>query len=118
MSISRRTEYVYTYLKIDNKGKSNGSWNINITNPLSKGITVYYNSKMCNFNDAKNWTGLSDVTSVYIPANSSRQVTISENWFATSITISYIANGNRLISYADGLSTNGSMNIYNNKVGV
>ena len=117
MAIGRRSAVVYTYLTIENKGKSGGTWTIKITNPLSKGITVEYNSKMCNYGDARDWTGLKDVKSVYIPANGSTQVSISENWFATSIAISYLSNGNRLISYADGLNANGTMDVYHNKVG-
>lgn len=116
MTIGRRTEYVYNYLQITNQGKTNGKWNIKIMNPLTKGITVYYNSKMCNFNDAKNWTGLNDIKSVYVSAKGSCVVPISEYWFATSIAISYIYNNYRLISFADNLSTKGTMNVYNNKI--
>lgn len=116
MSIGRRTSPVYTYLSIKNKGKTSEGWNIEITNPYNYEITVWYNIKMCNYNDAKNWTGLNDTVFIEISEMDSCTVTISENWFATSIAISYLSNGYRLISYADGLSTNGSMNVYNNKV--
>lgn len=116
MSIGRRTVQVFTYLQLSNKGKSSGKWTIQIYNPLNQTVTAYYNKKMCNYDDAKNWTGLKDVASINIPAKSSREVIISENWFATSIAISYNYNGNRLISYANNLSNNGSLNIYNNRV--
>lgn len=125
MSVGRRISYVYNYLQIENKGKVNGKWKIKVSNPLDKSIAVYYNSKMCNYDDAKNWTGLNDIPSpVTISANSYEYVYISPNWFATSIAISYIdnvgyiENGYRLISYADGLNTNGSMNVYNNRIEV
>ena len=125
MSVGRRISYVYNYLQIENKGKVNGKWKIKVSNPLDKSIAVYYNSKMCNYDDAKNWTGSNDIPSpVTISANSYEYVYISPNWFATSIAISYIdnvgyiENGYRLISYADGLNTNGSMNVYNNRIEV
>ncbi len=125
MSVGRRISYVYNYLQIENKGKVDGKWKIKVSNPLDKSITVYYNSKMCNYDDAKNWTNLNDIPSpITISANSYEYVYISPNWFATSIAISYIdnvgyiENGYRLISYADGLNTNGSMNVYNNRIEV
>lgn len=119
MSVGRKVSYVYHYLQIKNEGKVNGKWKIKVSNPLSKSVAISYNSKMCNYNDAKNWTGLSNVNNlISVPANSYKYVYISPNWFATSITISYIDNGYRLISYADGLNTNGSMNVYNNRVAV
>lgn len=41
---------------------------------------------------------------------------INENWFASSIAISYISNGSRWISFADSLSKDGSIKIYNNVI--
>lgn len=117
MRVNRKTLPIYHYLEIKNEGKVDGKWKIKVSNPLSNSITVYYNNKMCNYDDAKNWANLNDVPSpVTMPANSSKYVYISPNWFATSIAISYISNGSRLISYADGLNTNGSMNVYNNRI--
>lgn len=117
MTINRRTVLVApTYLSLSNVGKSGGTWRIKITNPFSYSITVYYNEKMCFSDDAKNWTGLNDVVSVTISANSSKTVNISENWFATSIAISYITDGYRIISYADNLSTGGGIKVYHNNI--
>ena len=73
-------------------------------------------SKMCFLTDAKNWTGLSNVKSITIPARTSTTVKISENWFATSIAVSYVKGGVRRITYADELNTNGSMHIMYNKI--
>ena len=107
----------YEYLKISNWGKVNGKWQIKISNPLSTSITIYYNTKMCFENDAKNWENLNDVSSVTLLANSSVNVYISTNWFATSIAICYInSNGYRLITYADSLGTNGAIAVYNNRI--
>lgn len=103
------------YLRLENVGSG---WKIKITNPSTQGLTVYYNSKMCNFNDAKNWTGLKDVNEdgVYIGPGSSKTVTITSNWFATSVTVSYVINGKRYISYANGLNGGGGISVNYNTV--
>lgn len=101
----------YDYLSLSIIAKSGNTWSIKVYNPTSLGLTVYYNSKMCFLGDAQNWTGLSDVKSTYISSNSETTVKITENWFATSITVSYIVGNYRIISYADNLDTNGSLNV-------
>ncbi len=105
---------VVTYLTLSNLGKSNGSWSIKITNPLNQAVTVEYNTKMCFTDDAKNWSGLSDIGTVTIAANSSATVSISTNWFATAIAVSYELEGYRIISYANELDTSGGMQVYYN----
>ena len=117
MFVNSQTYPYYNYLPIQNMGKSGINWIIKITNPTTSSITVSYNSKMCNFSDAKNWTNLSNILSVTLSAGSYRTVSISENWFATSITTSYISsNGIKLISYANNLNSNGSMSVGNNHI--
>ena len=70
---------------------------------------VYYNSLMCFDNDAKGWTSQlknwknNKVTIYY---NDYKDVVISENWFATTIAISYVARNTRYITYANGLQSN------------
>ena len=110
-----------SFLAIENLGKSGTKWNIKITNNSSTAVTVYYNKKMCYLSDAKNWTGLKDVNGeneeIILEPGESYQVKISENWFATSITVSYVVNGEiRMVTYADGLKTNGGINIKYNKI--
>ena len=102
---------------IENLGKSGTTWSIKITNPSSKAVTVYYNKKMCYLSDAQNWTGLNDVASFTLTSGSSKTITISENWFATSITVSYVtSSGVRMITYANNLDANKTMNIMTNKI--
>lgn len=115
MTLNQKTERAYKYLSITNQGYSNG-WKIRIYNPLNTSITVYYNSKMCNETDAKNWSGLKDVKSFTLAAGASVEKTIQENLFATSITISYIRNGERLITYANGLNSNGAISVMYNHI--
>ena len=107
-----------SFLAIENLGKSGTKWNIKITNNSSKEVTVEYNTKMCNASDAKNWTGLKNVETFKLePNGASATVTISENWFATSITVSYkTSDGIRRITYANNLDANKTMNIMTNKI--
>lgn len=106
-----------SYLDISNQGKSGTNWSIKITNNSSTTVTVYYNKKMCYLSDAQNWTGLNDVASFTLTSGSSNTITISENWFATSITVSYVtSSGVRMITYANELNTNKTMNIMTNKI--
>lgn len=116
MSLVRGNFVIYTYLTISNAGKSGSSWKINIKNPFSESITVYYNAKMCFDDDAKKWTGLNDVKSVTIGANQTKQVSISENFFATTVAFSYINSGERLITYANSLTTSGGIKVMNSVV--
>lgn len=116
MSLVRGNFVIYTYLTISNAGKSGSSWKINIKNPFSESITVYYNARMCFDDDAKKWTGLNDVKSVTIGANQTKQVNISENFFATTVAFSYINSGERLITYANSLTTSGGIKVMNSVV--
>lgn len=81
----------------------------------NKQIEVEYNEKMCFDADAKNWNKLNDIKPVTIKPYSYTKVSIKENWFATTIAVSYIKNDKRLISYANGLSNN-SLTQYTNKI--
>lgn len=98
----------YDFLGLEIVSKSNGTWNIRITNTSSVDLEVNYNSKMCYKGDAENWTGLKDIKIVPISAYESVVVQISENWFATSIVASYTNTDEnfRVISYADHLDAN------------
>ncbi len=103
------------YLEITNMGKSSGKWRIKIKNVSNTTITVEYNELMCFLDDAENWTDLDDVNNDYdLDPGESITVTISENWFATSIAVSYVTNGTRKITYADNLKSSGAISIYYN----
>ena len=109
MNVNNKT--TYNYLKIEIAGKTGGIWHINITNQTNMDLVVEYNTKMCNLGDAENWVNLLDVVKVPVNEGQTVQVDISENWFATSIAVSYKYGSRRLITYADGLNTNGGMNV-------
>ena len=100
------------FLTLRITGKIGSIWHIEIENPFYDPIVAYYNSKMCYKDHAKNWSGLNDVVPVSLSANGYAPIDISENWFATSIAVSYVSSGFRIITYADNLNTNGQLTVY------
>ncbi|HHT67022.1 MAG TPA: hypothetical protein GX010_02210 [Erysipelotrichaceae bacterium] len=99
------------YLTFVILGKNWNRWKIRIFNPRNFCVSVEYNTKMCFNNDAHNWQNLNNLAVILINYYSYADISISENWFATTITASYVYNNYgqniRLISYADELNTNG-----------
>ena len=96
-------DYSNDELNLSVNSKNGSIWSINISNTTSHLREVYYNSKMCNFSDARDWTNLKDIETIIIYPYQTKMVTIRENWFATSITVSYIYHSHRVITYADNL---------------
>lgn len=102
-----RTNYVCVSNCFDVKllGKENGKWKMRVYNNSSSSATLYYNTKLAFYNDAKNWTNsLSDTTSVSISANSYTMVYITTNIFATTAAFSRVVNGKRYVTYCDGIN--------------
>ena len=105
------------YLPLFVNSKSGNTWNIRIFNPNSFKITAYYNSEMCFYSDAENWSNLKNVKDVSIEANGNAYVNISENWFATTIAVSFMYGSKRLISFADKLdSGNKTLSLHQNLI--
>lgn len=73
---------------------------------------------MCFLNDAISWNlNKSDIRTATIDPNSSYEVCISENFFATSVAISYFHIDTRYVTAADGLDKNKLVcNIYHSKL--
>ena len=103
---SEQKQFGKEYLKISIVSKSGTKWTIRVRNLTGSSVKMYYNSKMCNLGDGKNWTGLKDWKNNYytISNNGYKDVAIYENWFATSIAVSYVKSSKRYISYADNLN--------------
>lgn len=95
-------------------------WEVKISNPNAYAVQVTYNSKMCFESAAKNFTGLSDLVTVTIPAHSSITVTINGNgtagWITTCIDYRYSTYNRRKITCANGLSSDLTMNTPVNKI--
>ena len=116
MMFEENTFKNYKYLEIHNNGKNGNKWKISVKNPFSRGLWINYNSKMCFEDDAKNWKNLNNVEYLYIEGNQTVNIEIQENWFATSIALSYLfePDDKRIITYANNLNSNGSMNVMYN----
>jgi len=83
--------------------KNGNVWNLQITNNTDAPQIFEYNSKMCFEGDAQNWTGLNDVKeTLLLQHGDSQPITITENYSATSIAISYMDDDgiNRKVFYA------------------
>lgn len=101
-------------------GKNGATWIIKVKNNSNKTRKLEYNKKMCNLNDAKNWTGLKDINSEEISLNAYQNeiIRITENGFADSIAISLVNTSENLryIYYANQLNVNCTMSVYSNTI--
>lgn len=109
MNVCCRSLALLQYLSLKNEGKIGNKWKIAIKNETGIKQTVYYNEKMCFESDGRNWTNLLNVTHIELEHGETTEVLIQENWFATSITTSYLKNGHRIITYARGLKADHSI---------
>ena len=86
------------------------SWTIEIENRSNKKLTVEYNEKMCFEQDARSFSGLSDIKTDTVNANSTKNLTIYTNFFADYVVASIVFSFNgidvRRVTYANGLSNN------------
>ncbi|MDY5431885.1 MAG: YiiX/YebB-like N1pC/P60 family cysteine hydrolase, partial [Candidatus Enterosoma sp.] len=102
------------YLELSIVNKIDKRWIIKIKNTCAEQITFQYNSRLCNFNDAKEWKGLKDIESFTLLSGSSLTTPITENWLANSITASYLKDDYRIITYANNLNVDKTMTVYHN----
>ena len=103
-------KYTENNITVSIAGKNGTTWLIDVTNNTGSTCSFFYNGKMCNTNDAKNWTGLTDIKKTSSVANGATvQIEISENAAATDIAISYISGNKRKIFYAHNLDAKGTM---------
>lgn len=103
-------------LDIEYFGKTNGKFKVRIYNRTGSTREVYYNSKLCFLNDAKNWSNLHDWQNnhVSIQNGKSADVLISSNWFADTFAISYVNGSSRYITYANDINGTLRISIYKN----
>lgn len=90
-------------------------WRINVYNPTDFDVEVEYNKKMCFGYDAEDWTNLGDLGSFSLAPRKSTTdpIQVSTNFFATHIAFSWVYETEtiaiRYITYANNLSTNGTL---------
>lgn len=107
-------DYTYEALDLSIKAKVGLDWSINITNNSSHIREVTYNTKMCFYSDAQNWSNLKDTKIISLKPYQTKNVMIYSNWFATSITACYYYNGHQVITYADNLNGNKTLSQHTN----
>lgn len=95
------SDYSFGFLGI------NSYYEISVYNSSSNTIGVYYNSKMCFENHARNWSGLSDVNKspITIPKYSSKKFKVYTNFAADAVAFSVMYKNKRMITCADRLSS-------------
>lgn len=111
--------YYNTYGNINLVGKNGATWIIDVKNTFDQARRLEFNTKMCNFDDAKNWKGLSDInSSKKLNKGGSTTIQIVENAFATTIAISFVNESEnwRDICYANNLSQKCTMDVYTNSI--
>lgn len=104
-------------LDIEYMEKTNGKFKLRIYNRTGSTREVYYNSKKCFKDDAKNWKNLHDWQNNHVSIQNGKfaDVLISSNWFADAFAVSYVNNSKRYISYACDINDNTfRMSIYKN----
>ena len=117
MSVNTNVMPIFRHLHLTNSGRSGNYWLINITNPLSNGVWVYYNARLAWTPDARNWTFLlSHINRVWVNGGQTVQVRVRTNLLAPAFPASYFAHGRRVVSYATGLNANGAISVGHNIV--
>lgn len=116
------------FLELELIGEGKDYYLIRVTNTTSEGVYVEYNEFMCYGDDAKNWSALGHLKTVYLgtsentASSSSKTKDVMVYNFpitSTHITFSYINGDTRYITYADHIDGgNLSLTTYTNTVTV
>ena len=85
--------------------KTDDTYRVRLTNNTDSERQVVYNEKLCFENDAREWTGLTDITTTAtIAAGKSKTVSVSENLLATDMAFSYMVDSVRVVTFAADVS--------------
>lgn len=87
-----------SYLKLSTDSLDNTK-SIHIINDSSHIREIEYNTKLCMPDDAKNWTGLKDIQKTVLKPYTSLNVSIANNWFASTVAVSFCFGKYRYITY-------------------
>lgn len=86
------------YLDLATDDKSNAK-KMQITNNTSHYRLVEYNTKLCMPDDARQWKNLKDIETISLKPYESKVVSISNNWFASAVAVSFCTEKYRYITY-------------------
>ncbi len=102
----------YQYENLENIGKDGNEWIIRVKNPSNSMIFYDYNQYMCNYDDARYWENLVNLTSVGLFANQTEIIRVAENGTATSIAIKTKYGNHQYIYTLFDLNVRSSMQVY------
>lgn len=104
--------YSNRYVKLTQGSKSGSTWTITVQNNTIFPLYLWYNKKMCFYNDGINWKNLSDIGNREIQPFSSAKIEVTTNWFADSIAVSHNFNACSATRYVTVCKnpSNGSLN--------
>lgn len=110
--------YSNRYVKLTQGSKSGSTWTITVENNTIFPLYVWYNKKMCFYNDGINWNNLSNLATKQIQPFQSAKIEVTTNWFADSIAVSHNFNtcsATRYITVCKNPSNGSLNNTYNAK---
>lgn len=112
LSVTNALNYATNYfnnrqLDFDVISKSGNKYTVDIINNSNKSRKVSYSLKTCTMTNATTFKNLDYLSNTTISAKSKKRVEITaDNSENDCIVASYYENGNRYISYANGLTSN------------
>lgn len=103
---------------------SGAKWTFTVTNNMGRSVLLVYNAKLCYEGDAKEWKNLAknDAREYTLSKGKSVTVRVTTNVFATTAAFSWVFSdeyvNKRIITYANKLSTDGTMTVMHNIIDV
>lgn len=111
LSVTRALDFATDYfdnrqLDFDVISKSGSKYTIDIVNNSTKTRKVSYNLKTVSLSNARDFKNLKNLENATIYSKSKKRIEVTMDGSNGYITASYYENGDRYISYANGLTSN------------
>ena len=111
LSVTRALDFATDYfdnrqLDFDVISKSGSKYTIDIVNNSTKTRKVSYSLKTCSLANARDFKNLKDLQNATIYSRSKKRIEVTMDGSNGYVVASYYENGNRYISYANGLTSN------------
>lgn len=111
LSVTRALDFATDYfdnrqLDFDVISKSGSKYTIDIVNNSTKTRKVSYSLKTCSLANARDFKNLKDLQNATIYSKSKKRIEVTMDGSNGYVVASYYENGNRYISYANGLTSN------------
>ncbi len=111
LSVTQALDFATDYfdnrqLDFDVISKSGSKYTIDIVNNSTKTRKVSYSLKTCSLANARDFKNLKDLQNATIYSKSKKRIEVTMDGSNGYVVASYYENGNRYISYANGLTSN------------